>query len=118
MHDRSGWIVSDGKAGNDAQTRGVFDALGLQYELKRVDPAGIWRALSPWGPVSPAERFGTTASQFHAPWPDVAIAVGRLTTPYIRRLKQVAGRSTYTIILQDPKVAATAADLSGCPTMT
>ena len=55
---RRGWIISDGKAGNDVQTRGVFDALGLRYEVKRVDPRGIWRALSPWGPVSPAERFG------------------------------------------------------------
>jgi mitochondrial fission protein ELM1 len=115
VRGRSGWIVSDGKAGNDAQTRGVFDAMGLQYEIKRVDPAGIFRVLSPWGPVSPAERFGTPASQFHPPWPDFAIAVGRLTTPYIRRLKRVARRATYTILLQDPKVAATTADLFWLP---
>jgi len=115
VHGRTGWIVSDGKAGNDVQARGVFDALGLDYEIKRVDPGGIWRALSPWAPVDPAERFGTPASQFHAPWPDFAIAVGRLTTPYIRRLKRVAGRSTYTVILQDPKVAATTADLFWVP---
>src|SRR5262245_25194748 len=112
---RSGWIISDGKAGNDTQSRGVFDALGLDYFMKQVDPYGIWKLMSPWGPVSPAERFGTAASQFHAPWPDFAIAVGRLTTPYIRRLKRVAGRSTYTIILQDPKVGADAADLFWVP---
>ena len=35
VRGRSGWIISDGKAGNDAQTRGVFDALGLSYEVKR-----------------------------------------------------------------------------------
>lgn len=112
---RRGWIVSDGKVGNEVQTRGVFDALELDYQIKRVDPAGIWRALSPWGPVSPAERFGTAASQFRAPWPDFAIAVGRLTTPYIRRLKRIAGRATYTVILQDPKVGAQAADLFWVP---
>jgi hypothetical protein len=110
-----GWIISDGKAGNDVQTRGVFDALGLDYELKAVDPKGLWKALSPWGPVSPAERFGTAASQFHPPWPDFAIAIGRLTTPYIRRLKRAAGLATYTVILQNPKVAATAADLFWVP---
>lgn len=112
---RSGWIVSDGKAGNDVQSRGVFDALGLEYQLKCVDPTGIWKALSPWGPVSPAERFGTPGSQFLAPWPEFAIAIGRLTIPYIRRLKRVAGLSTYTAILQNPKVGAGSADLFWVP---
>jgi uncharacterized protein len=114
-HGRTGWIISDGKAGNDAQTRGVFDALGLSYEIKRVNPAGIWRLLAPWGPVSPAERFGTAGSRFCPPWPDFAIAAGRLTTPYIRRLKQAAGRLTYTVILLDPKVGTGAADLFWVP---
>jgi hypothetical protein len=112
---RSGWIISDGKAGNDVQSHGVFDALGLEYQVKRVEPAGIWKVLSPWGPVSPAERFGTADSQFRPPWPDFAIAVGRLATPYIRTLKRAAGRLTYTIILQDPKVGTAAADLFWVP---
>jgi mitochondrial fission protein ELM1 len=115
VHGRSGWIVSDGKAGHDAQTRGVFDALGLDYQIMAVAPSGLWRALSPWGPVDPAERFGTAASRFQPPWPDFAIAAGRLTTPYIRRIKRVAGRATYTVILLDPKVGASAADLFWVP---
>src|SRR5262245_8087074 len=110
-----GWIISDGKVGNDVQTRGVFEALGLRYEVKRVDPRGIWGALSPWGPVAPGERFGTPHSQFHAPWPAFAISIGRLTTPYIRRLKRQAGLATYTIILQDPKVPSRTADLFWVP---
>ena len=112
---RHGWIISDGKTGNDVQTRGVFDALGLAYEVKHVAPKGIWQALSPWGPVNPAERFGTAQSQFHPPWPEFAISIGRLTTPYIRRLKQLAGLATYTIILQNPKVGPRTADLFWVP---
>ena len=112
---RSGWIISDGKVGNDVQTRGVFDALRLEYTVKHVAPTGIWQALSPWGPVNPAERFGTPQSQFHPPWPEFAIAIGRLTTPYIRRLKQLAGVGCYTIILQNPKVAPRTADLFWVP---
>ena len=112
---RRGWIISDGKTGNDVQTRGVFDALRLEYAVKRVAPTGVWQTLSPWGPVSPAERFGTTDSQFHPPWPEFAIAIGRLTTPYIRRLKQLAGLATYTVILQDPKVSLRTADLFWVP---
>jgi mitochondrial fission protein ELM1 len=110
-----GWIVSDGKAGHEVQTRGVFDALGLDYQVKTVDPRGLWRVLAPWGPVSPAERFGTPASQFQPPWPDFAIAVGRLTTPYIRALRRRAGGHTYTVILQDAKVGTGAADLYWVP---
>jgi uncharacterized protein len=112
---KRGWVISDGKVGNDVQTRGVFDALGLRYENKLVDPKGVWRALSPWGPVSPSERFGMAGSHFHPPWPDFAISIGRLTTPYIRRLKRAAGLATYTIILQDPKVALRTADLFWVP---
>jgi uncharacterized protein len=115
VHGRTGWIISDGKVGNDAQTRGVADALGLDYETKSVEPGGVWRLLSPWGPVSPAEGFGTARSQFRAPWPDFAFAIGRLTTPFIRALKRHAGTRTYTIILQDPRVSAGAADLFWVP---
>jgi mitochondrial fission protein ELM1 len=112
---RRGWIISDGKTGNDVQARGVFDALRLDYEIKHVFPTGIWQALSPWGPVDPAERFGAPQSRFSPPWPDFAMSVGRLTTPYIRKLKQLAGLATYTVILQDPRVAAKTADLFWVP---
>jgi uncharacterized protein len=112
---RSGWIISDGRAGNIVQSRGVFDALSLDYTIKPVAPKGIWRLLSPWGPVSPAERFGTPASQFSPPWPDFAIAIGRTTIPYIRKLKAAAGLATYTIILLDARVGTGAADLIWVP---
>jgi uncharacterized protein len=112
---RSGWIISDGKTGNDVQTQGVFDALGLAYEVKEISPSGLWKALAPWGPVAPAERFGSPEGRFHPPWPEFAIGAGRLTTPYLRRLKQLAGLATYTIILLDPKVALRTADLFWVP---
>ena len=112
---RRGWIISDGKAGNDVQTRGVFDALGLNYEVKLVDPGGIWKVLSPWGLVNPAERFGTMASPFHPPWPEFAISIGRLTTPYLRKLKRLGGLATYAVILQNPRVSAGTADLFWVP---
>ena len=78
-------------------------------------PPASGRRCRPGGPVSPAERFGTPQSQFHPPWPEFAIAIGRLTTPYIRKLKQLAGLATYTVILQNPKVAPRTADLFWVP---
>lgn len=112
---RRGWIISDGKTGNDVQTRGVFEAMGLDISVKRIDPMGLWYGLSPWIGVSPSVRFGQPGSNFAPPWPDFAISVGRLTFPYIRRLKRAAKGKTFTIVLQDPKTPARDADVYWVP---
>ena len=112
---RQGWIISDGKAGNDAQSRGVFDALGVAVTIKHVAPQGLYKALSPWLGVAGREQFGAVGSLFEPPWPDVAISIGRTTTPYIRELKRRAGAKTFTVILQDPKVSLKTADLFWVP---
>jgi mitochondrial fission protein ELM1 len=109
------WIISDGKAGHEAQCLGVAEALGVDAVMKRVTPRGIWKTLSPWAPVAPAERFGSPESAFAPPWPTLALAIGRLTTPYIRRLKQVAGLKTFTVILLDPKTGLKTADMFWLP---
>src|SRR5262249_13798355 len=105
------WVITDGKAGMDVQARGVADALGLDYEMKHVSPHGVWRVVAPWGLVDPAEKFGADGSRFGPPWPAVAIATGRASIPYIRRLRRLAGLATYTIVLQDPKTGPRTADL-------
>ena len=115
VRGRTGWIISDGKAGHEGQCRGVFDAMGLDYEVKHIRPGRLQQALAPYVPVARAERFGQPGSAFAPPWPDFAIAAGRLTAPYIRALKPLAGRATYTIILQDPKVPLSTADLFWMP---
>jgi uncharacterized protein len=112
---RRAWIISDGKAGNDAQTKGVADALGLAYDVKSIDPKPPWSWLAPWGPVSPGECFGSARGQFHPPWPEFAFSIGRLTTPYLRALKRRAGAETFTVILQNPKVPLSTADMFWVP---
>jgi uncharacterized protein len=109
------WIITDGKTGMDVQARGLADSLGLAYEMKRVTPRGLFAALAPWGPVAPAERFGTTGSAFAPPWPDIAIATGRASIPYLRALRRRAGPATYTVVLQDPKTGPGTADLIWVP---
>jgi mitochondrial fission protein ELM1 len=115
VRGRTGWIISDGKAGNETQCRGVFDALGLRAEVKRIQPGRLQQIFSPYMSVSRAERFGEPGSPFAPPWPDFAIAAGRLTAPYIRALKRRAKLATYTIILQDPKVSLATADFFWMP---
>lgn len=109
------WIISDGKAGHETQSRGVAAALGVAPEIKRVAPCGIWRLAAPWAPVAPRERFGRPGSLFAPPWPALAIAVGRTTIPYIRALKRAAGSATFTVVLDDPRTGAGTADVIWVP---
>lgn len=108
------WIITDGKVGMDVQAKGVAEALGLAYEMKKVSPSGIWQVLAPWGPVGPREKFGKPGSVFAPPWPQVAIASGRASIPYIRALKRQSHGTTlgatFTVVLQDPKTGPGTAD--------
>ncbi len=97
------------------QAKGVAEALGLDWTLKPVAPRGLWRLAAPWGPPDPRDRFGADGSAFAPPWPDVAIATGRLSIPYMRRLHRLAGRRTFTVVLQDPKTGPGTADLIWVP---
>ena len=109
------WIITDGKMGMDVQARGVADALGVAYEMKRVTPLGVFAMTAPWGPVAPSERFGQAGSTFAPPWPKLAIATGRASIPYMRALRRRAGAATYSVVLQDPKTGAGTADLIWVP---
>jgi uncharacterized protein len=112
---KTAWLITDGKMGMDVQVRGIADALGLDAVMKHVAPSGAFKLLAPYAPVAPREKFGTATSPFSPPWPDVAMATGRLSIPYLRALRRRAKLATYTIILQDPKTPANTADLIWVP---
>ena len=109
------WLITAGKAGMLTQAKGIADTLDLDWSLKTVSSSGIWKVMAPWGPVSPFEKFGTPGSAFAPPWPDIAIAVGRASIPYIRALRRCAGHACYTIVLQDPRSGPDTADLIWVP---
>lgn len=110
-----GWIITDDKVGMEVQARGVADALGLVYEHKRVAPQGLTRTFAPYSRPARAERLGQPGSLMSPPWPQIAIATGRLAIPYIRALSRLAGPQTFTVVLQDPKTGARTADLIWVP---
>jgi mitochondrial fission protein ELM1 len=112
---QTAWIFSDGKAGHEAQCFGVVEALGLTAEVKRVNPTGLHKWASPWGPVARREGFGSPGSHVGPPWPALAFATGRTTIPYIRALRRRAGFATYTVILMDPRTGSNSADLIWVP---
>ena len=98
----------------EVQVLGVAQALGADFEIKRVSPRGLWRLLAPWAPIDPQERFGRDGSQFAPPWPDIALATGRLSIPALRAVRR-ASPNTYTVIIQDPRTGAGSADLIAVP---
>lgn len=111
---RTAWVFTTGAAGMDVQTRGLADALGLAYEMKPIAPNGIYRWLAPWAPVARRERFGEAGSPFAPPWPEVAIALGRASVPYLRTLRRCSPK-TFTVLMLDTRAGPTVADVNWVP---
>ncbi|MFN3869586.1 MAG: mitochondrial fission ELM1 family protein [Hyphomicrobiaceae bacterium] len=108
LAEREAWLVTDGKAGHEAQAEGVGQALGARCRFVRVAPTGIAKLLAPWGPCDSAFRP-------EPPWPAIAIGIGRTAIPALRALRRRAGAGTFTVALQDPRTGARTADLVWVP---
>lgn len=109
------WIISEAKAGMDTQTCGLADALGVDYDLKRVTLEGLKKVTSPWGRVPSHARFGLPGTEFSPPWPVIAIATGRASIPYLKELRRRAGPGVFTVVLLDPQTGPKTADLIWVP---
>ena len=114
LRSLSAWVLTDGKAGDEQQCLGVIEALGLDAEVRRVAPRPPFSWLMPWGPVDPREGPGRPGSPLAAPLPDLVVASGRRSVPYVRALKRASAR-TFTVILKDPRTGPSAADLIWVP---
>lgn len=99
----------------DVQALGLADALGVAVTVKHVSPKGLTRLLAPYAPLVANERLGRPGSPLQPPWPELAIATGRLSIPYLRALAAVAGPACFRVVLQDPKMPASIADLIWVP---
>ncbi len=108
-------ILSDGRAGHDAQTLGIAEAMGLVPEIRRINPRKLFALLAPFGPLDPRESERAPLSPIAPPWPDIALAAGRRTLPYLRRLKRVSLRRVFTVYVNAPATGSRAADLIVAP---
>ncbi len=97
-----GWILTDGKIGDEVQCRGLAEALHIKAELRRVAPRRIYAWAMPFGPIDPREGPRVEAGPLAPPYPDLAIAAGRRTVPYLRALKRLSKGTTFTVFLKDP----------------
>lgn len=104
------WVLTDGKAGDEAPCLGLAQALRLVVEKRVVRPRGLFALLAPRGPVDPRERSAAPGSPIAPPFPDVLIASGRRAVPYLRALRRASGGRTFTIFLKDPRIDPQVAD--------
>lgn len=109
------WLISAGRTGSDVNCLGVLRALGLEPEVRRVAPRFPFNILAPRGPVDPCDAPARKGSPIAPPFPDIAIASGRATVPYLRAVKQASHGRTFTAFMQDPRIGGGAADLIWVP---
>ncbi len=102
------WVLTNGMAGFETQAIGIAEALGLNPVIKRVTPPAPYKWLAPHGPTAPNANL-------HAPWPDLLIASGRQSIPYARMIAKASAGRTFTVILQNPRVAPRHFDLVWAP---
>jgi mitochondrial fission protein ELM1 len=109
------WILTDGKAGDEAQCLGVVEALGLAPKIQRVRPRAPFSWLAPRGPIDPADGPERAGSPIAPPFPDLVVASGRRAVPYLRAVKRASACRTFTVFLKDPRTGPGAADLIWVP---
>lgn len=116
------WVLTDGKAGDEMQCLGVAQALARDLpsagqfaisaiEVRRVQPRAPFVWLMPQGGIDPREAPTRPGSPIAPPFPDILIASGRRSVPYMRAVKRASGGQTFTVFLKDPRTGSRTADL-------
>jgi mitochondrial fission protein ELM1 len=102
-------VLGSGRIGHEVNARGVVEALGGPYEMRPVAPRRLYARLAPWGPADPRD-----AQALCGPAPQILIASGRVTVPYVRAWKR-AHPEVFAVFLQDPRWARGEMDLIWMP---
>lgn len=110
--DLNCWVVSEGMAGTENQCIAVAEALGVSHDVKRIKLRQPWKSLSPHLGFEQACSFSPA---LNAPWPDLVIASGRKAIAASRYIKRASGGKTFTVQIQDPRIAPKHFDLVVVP---
>jgi mitochondrial fission protein ELM1 len=119
------WVLTDGRAGNEAQALGLAEALARRRPCKittrRIPPkdwtarmpAHLWHGLGAREGGWPFNAYKPKVRRIKPPWPDLAIGAGRRIAPLVAALKQLYGVRTVQIL--DPQMPLTDFDLVVIP---
>ncbi|PZQ44588.1 MAG: hypothetical protein DI551_09850 [Micavibrio aeruginosavorus] len=106
------WVITEGMAGTENQCLGIAEALGVEPVVKRVALTQPWKTLSPYLGFECACTFKPS---LEGPWPDLLLASGRKSIAASRYIKKKSGGKTFTVQIQDPRIAAKNFDLVAVP---
>jgi uncharacterized protein len=109
------WVITDGKIGDEVHCFGIAQALGLVPERRLITPRAPWSWFAPYGPPDCRDWPGRRASPIAPPFPDIAIASGRRTVPYLRAVKRASGGRVFTVFSKDPYRGRKTADVIYVP---
>lgn len=89
MSAPSVWLLVDDHPGSRAQALGVGRALGIPFEIKKLDYTAAaalpnYMLMASFSAVQQKSRVNLAA-----PWPDLVIAAGRRTAPVARKIKEL-----------------------------
>ena len=113
--DLTCWIITDGKIGDEVHCFGIAGALGLSAERRLVTPRPPWSWIAPYGPPDWRDRPSRAGSPIAPPYPDIVIASGRRTVPYLLAVKKASGGRTFTVFSKDPYRGRKTADVIYVP---
>lgn len=108
------WVVTDGRAGIEAQALGLAEAVAriapYKIVVKRVAIAAPYRSLprALWGDA--LSRLAPASADLSPPYPDLLVGCGRLAVPIALAIKARAPQ-TFVVMLQDPRARLSAFDL-------
>jgi mitochondrial fission protein ELM1 len=109
------WVLSDGKAGGEAQSLGLAEALGLAPEIKRIEVRAPWRWLPPAVWPNSLWTLAPGGARLAPPWPAILIACGRLTAAPALAVRRASCGASFAIQIQDAKIAPRRFDLVVVP---
>ena len=105
---KNSWILSSRLIGCENQCLGVIERLGIETEIKKIKPSMAVSLFAPYGTpfLNP---------QVSEPWPDLVIAAGRKTIPYLKYIRKASKKECKTIYLQDPRIDSKKFDIVWAP---
>jgi mitochondrial fission protein ELM1 len=112
---QSTWVLTEGAVGMLNQCLALSDALGLSPTIKRARPPGLWAYVPPWLALPPLERLAAGSDSLAPPFPDLLISCGRKSIGLALALRRASRGQTFTVYVQDPKLAPARFDLVIAP---
>lgn len=102
------WIVTDGRAGIEAQALGLAEAIARRAPISLTTKRIRIRTPYSWLPAgfvpAPKQALTIESDPIQAPWPDIFIGCGRASIPIAMGVREWSNGKTFVVQLQDPRV--------------